>query len=76
MPLRLPPINPVGPLFKELNAEQTGISFVNRYPLDSQIKFNMMEGAFGVGGVCIGDYDGDGRADIYFSSAPRDANSP
>jgi len=71
VPLIDSPTSGKGPLFEKLSADQTGIEFINSYPLESQAQYNMMGGAFGVGGVCIGDYDGDGLADIFLASAQQ-----
>jgi enediyne biosynthesis protein E4 len=68
---RLPDRNPerTGRLFATLPPEQTGIDVVNRYDDPRMWGERYEEFAFGsIGtGVAIGDYDGDGRPDIYFA---------
>ena len=56
-----------GPLFTALSPEQTGVRFENRFDWDNPRK-NLYQHGYAGGGVCVGDYDGDGRPDIYLVS--------
>ena len=54
-------------LFRELTAEQTGLDFqMQLYDPIEQIRVLMFLNANG--GICTGDFDGDGLADIYVTS--------
>ena len=53
-----------GPGFRPLSASQTGISFANALTEEALIE---SEARSNGSGVAIGDVDGDGLADIYFS---------
>lgn len=63
---RVRPISPAMPGktgFTLLTASHTGIQFTNRLSLDAAARnHNLMQSA----GVAAGDYDGDGRCDLYF----------
>lgn len=55
-----------GPRFEKLTAEKTGIDFKHRW--DPPVRHaKQLDNAMAGGGVCIGDYDGDGLADIYLT---------
>lgn len=63
-----PPAPAPGPtMFTQLDAAQTGIDFENRIDWDNPRKHLYMHSYAG-GGVCIGDYDNDGRPDLYLTS--------
>ena len=51
--------------FERLDASTTGITVVNRYPPGA---VRHVAGPFAGGGACIGDYDGDGRPDVYLTN--------
>ncbi|MCH8822457.1 MAG: VCBS repeat-containing protein [Planctomycetes bacterium] len=53
--------------FVSLSPEQTGIDFLNRFDWGNKRK-NLYQHGYAGGGVCIGDYDGDGKPDIYLVS--------
>ncbi len=62
-----------GPLFELLDPAATGVTFANRFDWDNPRKNLYMHG-YACGGACIGDYDEDGRPDIYLvSQVGRDA---
>ncbi len=52
--------------FAQLPAERTGIDFVHQWtPADKHAQ--VIDTAMCGGGVCLGDYDGDGQADVYLT---------
>lgn len=53
-------------LFEELSGERTGIVFEDDFDWEGPNKHLYRHG-FAGGGVCVGDYDGDGRPDLYFA---------
>lgn len=55
-------------LFTKLTSDSTGISFVNKLPLDVRINVFTYEYFYNGGGVAIGDINNDGLDDIYFTS--------
>ena len=55
-----------GPLFSNLSPSETGITFTAPIDLDHPRKQLFLHG-FAGGGICIGDFDGDGRPDVYFA---------
>ena len=61
------PAAPVGEtMFTQLDAPHTGIDFENRIDWDNARKHLYMHSYAG-SGVCIGDYDNDGRPDVYLT---------
>ncbi len=66
-PLKAPTAPPGESMFTQLDATQTGIDFENRIDWDNARKHLYMHSYAG-GGVCIGDYDNDGRPDLYLTS--------
>ena len=54
-------------LFEPLGPEQTGIDFVHEWIAPEEYLGLMILGPWKSGGVCIADYDGDGRSDVYLA---------
>ena len=54
-------------LFEKLDAGVTGIDFVHLWAPDSPHEELLQKTGFTGGGVALGDYDGDGLCDIYFT---------
>ena len=52
-----------GPLFQQLPAAVTGVDFIYRWNAAPQYERLLNSSAVG-GGVCVGDYDGDGLPDL------------
>jgi len=55
-------------LFESLPAEVTGVTFVNRLPETPDVNIVSYLNYYNGGGVAAGDVDGDGLADLYFTS--------
>ena len=58
-------------LFTELSPAQTGIVAINPIDTEHPLK-RLYTSSFGGGGVAAGDFDGDGRCDLYFVSGARE----
>lgn len=63
-----PSINNSPPLFALLTPEQTGITFSNKIEETLNLNVLMYEYLYNGGGVAVGDLNGDGLDDIYFSA--------
>ena len=61
------------PLFERLSPAQTGVKFSQRLAKDHRLS-RLNSSGFVCGGVCIGDFDGDGRPDLFLVNGP-DKNS-
>ncbi|MEM7395495.1 MAG: VCBS repeat-containing protein, partial [Verrucomicrobiota bacterium] len=63
--------NPGKTLFEKLSAERTGVDFVYqsvpRKHKGASTMFGASTSGTTSGGVCIGDYDNDGRPDLYLT---------
>ena len=55
------------PLFELLNPKNTGIDFENRIEEDDSLNVFELDYIYNGGGVAIGDFNGDGLADIFFT---------
>jgi hypothetical protein len=53
-------------LFRHKTAQETGISLAIRFPRDAPLDWLTWNNSGN--GVCIGDYDGDGLPDVYFTN--------
>jgi hypothetical protein len=60
---------PAPPLFDLLAPESTGVAFVNTLPEDSAFSIQNYLYYYNGGGVAVGDIDGDGLPDLYFTSS-------
>ena len=52
--------------FEEIPAAKSGIEFINHWQAPPPFE-RALSTSFGAGGVAIGDYDGDGKPDLYLS---------
>ncbi len=57
------------PLFEKLTPARTGVAFSNRMAMDHPLS-RLNSSGFVCGGVCIGDFNGDGRADLFLANGP------
>src|SRR5690606_10127383 len=55
------------PLFELLNPKATGIDFANRIEEDDSLNVYEFDYIYNGGGVAIGDFNGDGLPDIFFT---------
>ncbi|MDB4578678.1 VCBS repeat-containing protein, partial [Akkermansiaceae bacterium] len=62
---------PAEKLFSSLTVEQTGIDFVNPIDISHPMK-RLYHSGFVCGGVAIGDVNGDGKADLFLNSGPKE----
>ena len=53
-------------LFEALDTSRTGIEFAHHWAPPSEHE-DMISSSFTAAGVCIGDYDGDGRPDVFLT---------
>ena len=59
-------------LFTRLRASETGIAFANRLTDTQEVNVFTYRNYYNGGGVGVGDFDGDGRADLYLTSNQGD----
>ena len=58
----------LGKLFQNVSPESIGITFRHQWKPADQHQAILLKTGFTGGGVCLGDYDGDGLCDVYFTS--------
>ena len=56
------------PLFTSLPASETGLDFENRIEETQDLNVFTFRHVYNGGGVGVGDFDGDGRPDLYLTS--------
>ncbi|MGI9456779.1 MAG: VCBS repeat-containing protein, partial [Aeoliella sp.] len=54
-------------LFENIPAENCGISFVPKWQPRDEHEALLLKTGFTGGGVCLGDYDGDGKTDLFLT---------
>jgi hypothetical protein len=69
IPLNAPAAAPSGPLFTRLAPEQTGINLIHEFPTNGSFELLQDQGAGA--GICVGDFDSDGLADIFVANYDR-----
>ncbi len=57
------------PLFEKLTSAQTGVEFSHRMAMKHPLS-RLNSSGFVCGGVCIGDFNGDGRPDLFLANGP------
>lgn len=55
-----------GPMFARVSSDRSGIDFVYQ-PIPPEKQDQLIYSSSTAGGVCIGDYDGDGLADVFLT---------
>ena len=57
------------PLFEKMAPAQTGVEFSHRMAMKHPLS-RLNSSGFVCGGVCIGDFNGDGRPDLFLANGP------
>ena len=61
--------NENGKLFSRLSSKRTGVKFINPILKDNPRAY-LYASAMGCGGVAVGDVNGDGKPDLFFTGGP------
>src|SRR6266511_725761 len=69
LPLNRPRVSQATSLFERLPGQQTGIDLVHEFP--KNVPFEYLQDQSSGAGVCLGDYDGDGNADVFLTNYNR-----
>ena len=67
--LNAPAVRPANVLFERRPAQQTGLEVVHEFP--TNVPFELLQDQASGGGVCLGDYDDDGDADVFVTNYDR-----
>ena len=59
--------SPVGPLFEKLDTSETGFEFVHIWAPADEHQELLQKTGFTGGGVALGDFDSDGRCDVFLT---------